>query len=171
MPSEKKVVRFKVIGTHEVKVYLDDIALKYNCSFPCGMFDDYTVVEAEGSDFSQIFIASKSTLLPELLEKGLNVEFVGVSIMKVKGGKVYPQLNMGDIMVKYCKNKVLLPEPLVQKLLYGREITVRERYYFTNGLLVSTRGEFLGFVKLDRTKNGTRIIPEKEIGWYLRSGG
>jgi ribosome biogenesis protein Nip4 len=171
LPSEEKVVRFKVIGRHEVKVYLDDIASKYNCSFPCGMFDDYAVVEAEGGNFSQIFITSKSTLLPVLLEKGLNVEFVGVSIMKVKGGRVYPQLNMGDIMVKYCKNKVLLPDPLVQKLLYGREITVRERFHFTDGLLVSTRGEFLGFVKLDRTKNGTRIIPEKEIGWYLRSGG
>ncbi len=169
--SPEKVVRYEVIGREEVWPYLEAIALRYNCSFPRDLFGDYVLVKTEGGKFSQVFITANSALLPNLLNLGLKVEFVGVSILKIKGSKAYPQLNMGNFMVKHCKNKVILPDPLVQKVLYGKEVTVKERFDFTSGILVSRYGEFLGFVRLTTSKRGTRIIPEKEIGWYLRRGG
>lgn len=169
MPS-KKEIKFKIIDYDELLEYISLLSKDYNCLFNVDVFNRYIVVKSYDANFSQIFIISNKKI-PNIVFNELNIYSVGISILKISNKVVLPQLPLGNLMVKYCKNKLSLPEPILMKILYGKNVEVREKYIFKYALLISKYNEFLGFIKIKHHRNGSKIIPEKDIGWYLRKSG
>ncbi len=169
MPS-KKVIKFKIIDNDELMKYISLLSKDYNCSFNVDVFKRYVAIKSYDTDFSQIFLVSSKNI-PSTIFDELNIYSAGISILKMSNKTILPQLPLGNLMVKYCKNKLSLPEPLLMKILYGKDVEIREKYRFKYALLVSKYNEFLGFIKIKIYRNGSKIIPEKDIGWYLRESG
>ncbi len=168
--SSKKVIKFKIIDYEELLQYISSLSKDFNCSFDMSIFKKYSVIKSYNSNFSQIFLLSNKNI-SNIILSNLKIYSAGISILKILNNLVVPQLPLGDLMIKYCKNKLILPEPILMKILYGKCVEVREKYKFKYGLLVSKNDEFLGFIKIIQYKNGSKIIPEKDIGWYLRESG
>lgn len=107
----------------------------------------------------------------KILSENVSPTAIGLPLFLIRRSRILPLLPLGDYMVKDCENKLNLPEPLVQKILYGKSIIVKERFSYERALLVDSYGDFLAFVFLRGEPHGTKIIPELDIGWYLREGG
>jgi len=168
--SSKKEIKFKIIDYRELYEYISLLSKDYNCLFDIDFFKRYNIIKSYNANFSQIFLIS-SKKIPNIVLDELNIYSPGISILKISNKVILPQLPLGNLMVKYCKNKLSLPEPILMKILYGKDVEVREKYRFKYALLISKYNEFLGFIKIKQHRNGSKIIPEKDIGWYLRESG
>ncbi len=114
-----------------------------------------------------------TTVNPGVIEmlNGNIVEMIGVPLLLKKRTGMVPLLPLGDYMIKSCSHKVILPDKIIEKVLYGKPVIVKEVYNFRRALLVDGYNDFVAFVTLRRRNRGTEIIPVLDIGWYLRGGG
>lgn len=110
-------------------------------------------------------------ILEGIMRRDVKVEMIGLPLLLRRGRKLVPLLALGDYMAKSCSHRVRLPDRIIEKILYGRTVTVKETYNFRKGLLVDRHSDFVAFITLRSRKKGTEIIPDLDIGWYLRAGG
>lgn len=177
----------------EVCDILEVINEQFNCTLCNDEFlSKYDFIRASGEDFSQIYIIKSnfSELIDSIITELRRLNFfpysVGKPILiihgKVKGKnirdlRIEPLLPFGEIMLNYCKNIIRLPEFYSSKFIYGRELVLnfsilnitnlRNGYY----LFMDIGTNFLGFGKVVVNKDRMRVIPIRDIGWYLRKGG
>ncbi|ARM75861.1 hypothetical protein [Acidianus manzaensis] len=163
----------KNIDFEEFKEMLDSIYKKYNCVDFSHMFSTFHILKISGANFSQILYTTSDfdQTIKELNRIGLFPYSVGIPILKIDtSGRIIPLLPLGDIMKNFCKNKICLPSSIVMKIIYGREVKVNEKYPFKYAILM-LNNIFVAYVKVKRIANKTMIIPELDIGWYLRKAG
>lgn len=171
MPSNKIIVR-KIYYDSLREILESSIYKEYNCDDFCHIFKSYYIFKLIGTKFSQISYSSSD--FDDIIQIMNNIKIfpysVGIPILKITKSEVFPLLPLGGIMSKYCKNKISLPNPVVMKLIYGKSIKVSDKINFKRGLLISNQ-KFIAFIRTKSLNRGTLIIPELDIGWYLRKGG
>lgn len=166
-------INVKQISYNELRNILENtIYREYNCEDFSYIFKSSYIFRLDGNKFSQILYSSVD--FKDIIEKleyiNLFPYSIGIPILKIKKSKVYPLLPLGEIMVIHCKNKLYLPEALGMKLIYGKSIRINEKVNFMKGIGV-INGKFIAFITVKSLGKNTLIIPDLDIGWYLRKGG
>ncbi|MCY0883475.1 MAG: hypothetical protein OWQ50_06760 [Acidianus infernus] len=174
MPSQKMLV--KTLKTRELMKILEKIIIEFECSYDelYEYFSRYHIYEIIGEKFSQISISTSdfSNIIDIISKIGLHPYMVGTPILRItESKKIFPLLPLGNILSKYCKKIIRLNENLINKLVYGKTIEINEKINFNRVIILNNYGEFIAYAKIMREKNSTLIIPELDIGWYLRKGG
>ncbi|AWR97222.1 hypothetical protein DFR86_06375 [Acidianus sulfidivorans JP7] len=166
-------INIEKISKNDLEKLLQSIYKRYNCDNFSKVFDSYFILKIEGEKFSQIAYTNSdfSQIIDKLNNINLFPYFIGIPILKITGkNKIVPLLPLGDIMKDFCKNKIYLPSSLAMKIIYGHKIEVKESYSFKYGIIILD-DKFIAYVKTLRSKNKTLIIPDLDIGWYLRKAG
>jgi ribosome biogenesis protein Nip4 len=174
MSSQKMLV--KTISAHELMKILEKIIMEFDCSYDeiYEHFSKCYIYEIIGEKFSQISLSTSdfSNIINVMSKIGLHPYMIGTPILRVtKSKKIFPLLPLGNILTKYCKKIIRLNENLINKIIYGKTIEINDKIGFNRVIIVNKYGEFIAYAKIKREKNYTLIIPELDIGWYLRKGG
>ncbi|QKQ99855.1 hypothetical protein GWK48_05155 [Metallosphaera tengchongensis] len=166
----KKGIDFEEVDLGAIKSILHTIGLIYGCK---------EITELYSFNFYKLngIIYGFNGKVPDIIKQKVGLSEIpkpsqlGIPLLMVTERKVVPMLPLGQYMVKACHNVIHLPEALASKVLYGKTVIIKDSYSFWRGLLRDKRGDFLAFLKLRKLGNETEIIPELDIGWYLREGG
>ncbi len=169
-------MRVKSLNIYELQSILDDILRIFDCKYDdiYKYFSKYHIYELLGEKFSQVSISTSdfTEIVNKISKIDLYPYFIGIPILKItKSKNILPLIPLGNILTKFCKKIIRLDEKLVNKLIYGKSVFINEKITFDRAIIVNKYGEFIAYVKVKRFKNGTLIIPELDIGWYLREGG
>ena len=133
------------------------------------------------SEFDQIEIIDKNEkideVLNELAEINLYPYSIGEPIIRIEKGKVYPLLPLANYL-SICNKIYLKNTKMAEKLTYGKAVIVNINEIITQGPLVnnakylvySQDGLFIAFSRVKIKKNFVKILPDLDIGWYLRKG-
>lgn len=170
--SSNKIIIEKINSEILKQILEESIYKDYNCEDFSFIFRSFFLYKMIGSKFSQISYSTSD--FGDIIEKINSINMfpysIGIPILKIIKSKVFPLLPLGDIMIKYCKNKIYLPYSISMKLAYGKPIKLSEIINFRKGLAV-TNNKFIAYVKVENRGRNTLIIPDLDIGWYLRRGG
>ena len=158
-----------------VRAYIDKIFKLYNCENNFEFLNDKEIFMFT-SYFSTIQIIPRTNKLDEIISElgriGLNPYSIGEPIIIIsKDGNIKPLLPLSRYLIKLCKNKIYLSEKLAEILTYGNAITLREAIEEGSYIIMDKNDNFIAYGIVKREKNKTKIIPELDIGWYLRKGG
>ena len=159
----------------DVRIYIEKIFKLYNCENNLDFLNDKEIYMFS-FHFSTIQIIPKTNKLNEIIDAlrsiGLNPYSVGEPIILIsENGDVKPLLPFSRYLVKLCKNKIYLPEKLAEILTYGKPVILKEAIEEGAYLIMDKNDNFIAYGIVKREKNKTKIIPELDIGWYLREGG
>lgn len=172
--KERRVVVTK-IDLDVVKRYLNKIFEMYECEDNLQFLSNKEIFMFT-SEFSVIAVITKSSHIDDVLNKlssiGLFPYALGEPIIMISNQrKVRPLLPLSRYLVNICKNKLVLDEKLAEVLTYNKSIVIRERIKQGRYLALDKNGYFIAYVVVKREKDKSKIIPELDIGWYLRKGG
>lgn len=165
----------KEIKVEDIRKYLDKIFDKYNCEKDYSFLGNKIIIEYDAK-FRTIEIFEKNEnanrIIKELQRLGFYPYSIGEPILVIDRKYVKPTLPLARHLKGLCKNILIIKEKeLAYKLTYGKEVVVREE--IPNGfyLAFDSENNFLSYVRVKREKRYVKIIPELDIGWYLRKGG
>ncbi|QGR18850.1 hypothetical protein [Stygiolobus azoricus] len=182
----KKKLDYRRISLDEFLSIVEQILKSYNCDnlrFSQLFKDKEIFLFSSSFDQIEVFSSKNYDKLNEILTKLREVDLypysIGEPIAKVVKGKAYPLLLMSEYLSQVCKNKIFLNNSkLVEKLTYGKsvlinfrdvkatcELTDNKKY-----LIYSEDGIFVAFARVKIKKKFIEIIPDLDIGWYLREG-
>mgnify|MGYP001772512242 CR=1 FL=1 len=175
MQNSKGRLIITKLSLEDIRVYIDKIFKLYNCENNLEFLNDKEIFMFT-SHFSTIQIIPRTNKLDEIINAlnaiGLNPYSIGEPIILVlKDGNVKPLLPFSRYLIKLCKNKIYLPDKLAEILTYGKSITLREPIEEGAYIVMDKNNNFIAYCTAKREKNKTKIIPELDIGWYLREGG
>lgn len=182
----KKKLDYKRISLNEFLSIVKQILVSYNCDAEgfSQLFRDKEIF-LFSSSFDQIEVFSNKNndklneILTKLRELNLYPYSIGEPIVKILKGKVYPLLPISEYLSQVCKNKIFLNNSkLVEKLTYGKSVLVDFRDVKTTCelsdnkkyLIYSEDAIFIAFTRVKIKKKFVEIIPDLDIGWYLREG-
>ncbi|BAK54225.1 hypothetical protein [Sulfurisphaera tokodaii] len=174
MQNNKGVI-VEIISIDEAIKYINRIIKMYNC------IENYDfLINKEiflfRAYYSMIEIMDKSKRLNQLLENlakiRLNPYALGEPILLItKNRKIRPLLPLSKYLINICKNKIFINNKISEILTYGKSVTINSEINEGRYLALNDDGFFIAYVKIKREKNSVKIIPELDIGWYLRKGG
>ncbi|MEM3269041.1 MAG: hypothetical protein QXZ61_01145 [Saccharolobus sp.] len=179
MSSEKRVMIFRELDDKYVLKVLYPIFTHYNCLDRLNEFISNKLFFELKGEYSQIFMFNSINYekISEILQSLYSVRFhpysLGIPILVYKGSDVRPTLAFGKYLADICKNKfIIMNHHLIYKLIYGKPIIINANYKYKNAIAVDKFNNFIAYVKITKSKKGkTKVIPVKDIGWYLRRGG
>ncbi|MEM1626310.1 MAG: hypothetical protein QXV69_03375 [Sulfolobaceae archaeon] len=155
---------FEEIDKEKIYEIINDISSKLNCNFDLTIFNNKIFLKF--SKYIMIFKNENEILNKIDKEKLISCGIIFAILTKRDG--VLPFISISDILINSCKNKLILPEKLAEKLTYGKKIILKEKLNNGYYIVLTKKGDFIGIVKVRREKE---IIPILDIGWYLRRGG
>ena len=172
--NEKRLVVTR-ISLDEARIYIDKIFKLYNCENNLEFLNNKEIF-LFSSHFSIIQIIQKTDKLDEIINAlrtiSLNPYSIGEPIILIsKNGNVKPLLPFSRYLIKLCKKKICLPDKLAEILTYGKPVILREPIEEGAYIIMDKDENFIAYGIVKREKNKTRVIPELDIGWYLRKGG
>lgn len=168
MQHDKELIQ--IITINQLEPIVKEISAKYSCNLK-SFLDEYIFLNIRGETryiyfFSKKEIEKMEPISKEISSLGIFPYFIGgYFAMNIPKLGWEPQLDVGEILLPLCKNVVYLPKRLGEKFLYGKEISLSERFRFKRAIIVS-ESIFLGYADV---KNHI-ITPITDLGWYLRSG-
>ncbi|BCU70563.1 hypothetical protein [Stygiolobus caldivivus] len=180
----KKKIEYKKISLNEFLHIVSSLLKEYNCieDIFSYLFQDKLLFEFI-SAFIQIEVIDKNSKVDEILNKLKQINLypysIGEPIIKIKKGKVYPLLPIADYLRLACKNKIYLKDrKVIEKLTYGKNATLGINDILASEKLID-KGKYLiydiddificfSMIKLKNER--VEIIPDLDIGWYLREG-
>ncbi len=176
--SPKERLTFEELSDKEFISTLRESVNQYNCEITENIFADKCFFIAH-SEFDQIFMILHNNMNKEILKNfskiNLSPYSIGIPILRQYKGKFFPTVSMGNLLVKFCKNKVSLDDPEIEKLTYNKSVIIDKKIEFNYGIAIDRNNDFISYVKLVAKKNRnkflTEVIPTLDIGWYLREGG
>ncbi|BCU67354.1 hypothetical protein HS7_07910 [Sulfolobales archaeon HS-7] len=165
---------FRKMTTAEVRDIIKQIEKSYLCNL--GDMVDNNDFYLSDMKTAVIYFYSKkfSENVDLIIEKSRSINlhplFIG-GIFAYKRGRIWePDLDVGQLLVNKCGNVIRLNEQLIYKFLYGKELLIKETFNFAKGIVVDYNMKFMGYASLRKVKNMTKLIPENDLGYYLRSG-
>ncbi|WP_236751382.1 hypothetical protein [Acidianus sp. HS-5] len=166
----------KSLTIYEFLDIIDNILGRFDCERDAiyNYFSKYHVYELLGEKFSQVSISTSdfTDIISKISEIDLYPYMIGTPILKIfNSRKVLPLIPLGNILAMFCKKTIRLNEKIINKLIYGNTVNINKKITFDRAIVVNKYGEFIAYVKVKRFENSTLIIPELDIGWYLRKGG
>jgi len=175
MQNNEGRVKIMKMALKDVSIYIEKIFKLYNCENNLDFLNDKDIYMFSFR-FSTIQIIPKTVKLDEAINalRSINLDpySIGEPIILIsEDGNVKPLLPFSRYLVKLCKNKIYLPEKLAEILTYGKPITIKEIIEEGAYLVMDKDENFIAYGIVKREKNETKIIPELDIGWYLRKGG
>ncbi|BFH73333.1 hypothetical protein SJAV_12770 [Sulfurisphaera javensis] len=175
MQDNKRIIAEK-ISLNRILNYINKIFERYKCE------KEYSFLENK-----EIFMFKSKYSIVEIIDKSINTDIFLLELNKInmfpyslgepilmitESGNVKPLLPLSRYLIKICKNKIVLNEKMSEIITYGKPITIvnkeiEEKHY----LAINKYGEFIAYVTVKKENNKVKIIPELDIGWYLRKGG
>ncbi len=106
-----------------------------------------------------------------------NIFTLGLHIASIRRNRVYLHLALGSLLEHVIThNYVVLPEPLVRKLLYGKPVVVTNVEYNLESTqhcpkaVLDEDRRFVAWARVEENNGKLLIKPLIDVGWYLRSG-
>jgi len=172
-----KRLNFIVLDKSRLIELLHPIYKKYNCNEEYSFLENKLIIKFKSS-FEQIEIIENNSKVREVLDElekiGLFPYSVGEPIILKKGKDVRPLIPLAKYLSQVCKNKLILKSKLAEKITYGKTVRlslgslkIKEGSY----LVYNEKNDFICYSNVKIDKKGIKIIPELDIGWYLRKGG
>jgi len=179
--SFKKGMKLRVnfASYNLVKGILLPIFNKYNCIDKLPEFIDNRIFFILEGKYNQLMMINTDNinLLSQILKDLSSINFypysIGVPIVTFNSLNTKPTIALGRYLVNICKNKVEILDPqLIYKIIYGKSIIINSKKLYNDAIIVDNKNNFIAYAKLVQIdEKRTRVIPIKDIGWYLRRGG
>ena len=187
MQDSERRLKFEEVNYQEYRELIEKLSLMFNCNsinleqqrlFKLEAdYTTYCYFEGDLAYFKEVYEILYSKL-------GLNPYCTGIPILIKRVDNVIIPLIPLEKFLRNCKNIIRLKGKIAEKFTYGKEINLDKENIAdslsTNKInkskslyLVYDEGDiFLGFATIKNLdKNKVKIIPVRDIGWYLRKGG
>lgn len=188
MQNKEKNVRFGKVDRDTYTRLVAKLTSMFNCEkisleverlyILNNEYSTYCYYEGDVDSLRQILYKIESVLM-------LHPYCVGTPIlMERQDGDLIPLIPL-EKYLKTCKNKIVVKGKLAEKLTYGKIIEINEKNKSLNTSFIMQSNSrkilymiynesdiFLGFARIEYVdKDRVKIIPVRDIGWYLRKGG
>ncbi len=137
----------------------------------------YSIVRVDGVGGQELLLVPSYVLGIVDINSICDILFtLGLHVASVRNSRLRLNLAAGQLIEKAVnRGYIVLPEQLVKKLLYGKEITISTRCLDFDlscnpvAILDSER-DFVAWARVLRAGGKLLIKPLIDAGWYLRSG-
>ena len=189
MQNKEKNVRFEKVDQDTYTRLIVELSSMFNCEKIDLEAERLYALKNEYSTYC--YYEGDIDSLKQILNKiegalALHPYCVGTPVLMERlNGDLIPLIPLEKYLKKTCKNRIIINGKLAEKFTYGKiiEINVRSNRLNISYLRQSNSQKslymvyneyelFLGYARIENVnKDRLKIIPVRDIGWYLRKGG